>query len=115
MPDALKLPGVRCTVIPLMRADDSLIGELIANRLPRLASIVRALDHLAKPAGGGRGIQPVRVSRRTFEVVDLPDRNEGAVDVASLALAVGCENERALMRPQQYSYSTHRVLLLRIT
>ena len=72
MPDALELPGMRRAVVPLMRAGNAVVRELVADRLPGLAAIVGALDHLAEPAAGLRGIQAVRIGRRALQVVDLP-------------------------------------------
>src|SRR5262249_13502873 len=37
MPDALKLPEARCAVVPLMRAGNTVVHELVPHRLPRLA------------------------------------------------------------------------------
>ena len=67
MPDALELPGVRRAVVPLVRAGDAVVDELVAHRLPRLAAVVRALDHLPEPAARLRRIQPIRVSGRSLE------------------------------------------------
>ena len=108
MPDALELPGVRRAVVPLVRAGDAVVHELVAHRLPRLAAVVGALDHLPEPAAGLRRVQPVRVGGRSLEVVDLPARKVGAADVPPLALAVRRQDERALARADQYSYSAHR-------
>ena len=96
MPDALELPGVRRAVVPLVRAGDAVVDELVAHRLPGLAAVVGALDDLPEPAAGLRGIQPIRVGGRSLEVVDLPAREVGAADVPPLALAVRRQDERAL-------------------
>ena len=96
MPDALELPGVRRAVVPLVRAGDAVVHELVAHRLPRLAAVVGALDHLPEPAAGLRRIQPIRVGGRSLEVVDLPAREVGAADVPPFALAVRRQDERAL-------------------
>ena len=50
MPDAFELPGMLRAVVPLVGAGHSVIIELVANRLPILAAIIGALDHLAEPA-----------------------------------------------------------------
>ena len=76
MPDSLELPGVRRAVIPLVRAGDAVVHELVAHRLPRLAAIVGALDQLPEPAAGLRRIQPIRIGGRSLEVVDLPARED---------------------------------------
>ena len=50
VPDALELPRVRRAVVPLVRAGHAVVDELVADRLPGLAAVVRALDQLAEPA-----------------------------------------------------------------
>jgi hypothetical protein len=50
VPDALELPGMGRAVIPLVRARDSVVGEVVADRGPGLAAIVGALHDLAEPA-----------------------------------------------------------------
>src|SRR4029450_5731668 len=50
MPDALELPGMRRAVVPLVCARNSLVGKVIADRLPTFAAVARALDLLAEPA-----------------------------------------------------------------
>src|SRR5882762_11094141 len=45
-------------------------------------------------------------------MVDLPARKVGATDVPLVAPAVRCQHERALACANQYSYLTHRSLLL---
>ena len=111
MPDALELPGMRRAVVPLVRAGDAVVDELVADRLPRLAAVVRALDQLAEPAAGLRRVQPVRVGRRSFEVVDLPAGKVRAADIPLAALAVGRQDERALACAHQYPYPIHSLLL----
>ena len=83
-------------VVPLVRAGDAVVDELVADRLPGLAAVVGALDHLPEPAAGLRRIEPVRVNGRAFEVIDLPARKVRAADVPLLALAVRGQDERAL-------------------
>ena len=113
MPDALELPGVRRAVVPLVRAGDAVVHELVADRLPGLAAVVGALDHLPEPAAGLRRVQPIRVGGRSLEVVDLPAREVRAADVPPFALAVRRQDERALARADQYPYSAHPLLLVR--
>ena len=59
-------------VIPLVRAGDTIVGELVAHRLPGPAAIVGSLDLLPEPAAGLRGINPVRLCGRTLYVINLP-------------------------------------------
>src|SRR5271165_1051134 len=72
MPDALELPGMGRAVVPLVRAGDAVVHELVAHRLPRLAAVAGALDLLPEPAAALRCIQPVRIDGRALEMVDLP-------------------------------------------
>jgi hypothetical protein len=39
MPDALEFPGMRRAVVPLVGSGNSLVGEIIADRLPGLAAV----------------------------------------------------------------------------
>src|SRR2546425_6059029 len=70
MPDTLELPGMWCAVVPLMRAGDAIVHELVPHRGPCLAPIVGALDLLPEPAAGLRRIQSMWVSGRALEVID---------------------------------------------
>ena len=66
MPDALEFPGVLGAVVPLVRAGHALILNSLPDRLPGLAAVVGALDDLAEPAAGLRGIEPVRDPRASL-------------------------------------------------
>src|SRR5712691_5409245 len=107
MPDARELPGVRRAVVPQVSARDAVVHELVPHRLPRLAAVVGALDQLPEPAAGLRRIQPIRVSGRSLEVVDLPAPEVGATDVPPFALSVRRQDEGALARANQYPYPAH--------
>src|SRR5579884_4081830 len=107
MPDPLELPRVRRPIVPGVGAGRSLIDELVTNRLPGLAAVVRALDHLPEPATGLRCIQSIRIDRRTLDVEDLPAREVGATDLPVFALAVRRQNECSLSRTNQDPYRTH--------
>ena len=112
VPDALELPRVRRAVVPLVRAGIAVVGELVADRLPGLAAVVGALDQLPEPAARLRRIDPVRVGRRTLEVVDLPageSADRSTVHVSRLPSAR--QDERALSRPDQYPHSAHYLFL----
>src|SRR4051812_8838410 len=50
MPNPFELPWMCSAVVPLVRAGNTVIGELIPDRLPGLPAIVRALDQLPEPA-----------------------------------------------------------------
>src|SRR5256886_1266714 len=135
VPNPLELPGVLRAVVPLMRGQRlagvrrRVVDELVAlagrhafgrlrhatpGCLPRLASVAGALDDLSEPPARLRRVQPVRVDRRALEVVDLPPREVRATDVPPFALAVRCQDERALARADQDSYSAHGSLPLKV-
>src|SRR6266550_1667099 len=133
MPDALELPGMLRAVVPLVRGEGlagargGVVDELVAlarghavgrlrhsapGRLPCLAAVARALDDLTEPPTGLRRVQPIWIDGRALDVVDLPAREVGAGHIPPFALAIRCEDERALARPNQHPYATH-ILLLR--
>src|SRR5436309_10262601 len=136
MPDAFELPGMLRAVVPLVgrerltglrtRIVDELVAltfrravwsrRRLAGRCPRLvpgfAAVIGALDDLPEPAAGLRCVDAVGSKRRTLHVIDLPPGKVGAADVPPLAFAVRCQNERALARANQYSYTAHPFLLL---
>src|SRR4051812_4978219 len=111
MPDALELPGVLRAIVPLMCAGDSVVHKFIPDWLPGRAAVVGSLDQLPEPAAGLRGIQPIRVGRRTFDMVDLPAPKMRATDLPLFALGIRCQDECALACTNQYPYLRHCVLL----
>src|SRR5204863_5897184 len=78
-----------------------------AGLLPGLAAVAGALDDLAEPAAGLRGVDAVGIDGRALEVVDLPAGKVRAADLPLLALAVGVEDEGALARADEYAYAAH--------
>src|SRR5262249_45842917 len=102
MPDAREVPGMRRAVVPEVRAGHALVDELVADRLPGLAAVARALDDLSEPAARLRRVQSVRVGRRSLHVIDLPAAEVRAADVPLLAPAVRGHDERALARTYQH-------------
>ncbi len=138
MPDALEFPRMLGTVVPLVRSErlsglrGSVIGELVAvafghrrsfrwrgsrrraGLVPGLAAVIGALNDLAKPSASLRCVQPVRVNRRSLDVIHLPTCEVGAAHVPLFALAVGCKYECAFACAHQYSYFTHAMLLCEI-
>ena len=98
MPDALELPGAQRAVVPLVRAGDTVVHELVTHRFPRLATIVGALDHLSEPARGLRRIQPIWVSERSLEVIDFPPPKVWATDIPPFALGIRRQDERTFTR-----------------
>src|SRR5262249_13744013 len=106
-----EVPGMRRAVVPEVRAGHALVDELVADRLPGLAAVARALDDLSEPAARLRRVQSVRVGRRSLHVIDLPAAEVRAADVPLLAPAVRGHDERALARTYQHAYSAHSRLL----
>ena len=111
MPDALELPWMGRPVVPLMRAGHPVVDELVSDRLPGLAAIVRTLDELSEPAAALGGIQPIRISRRPLEVINLPASEMRPVHLPFLAFPVRFQRERAFARTDQHPYSAHASLL----
>src|SRR5262245_30733726 len=117
MPDTFELPGMLRAIVPLMRGErlsgfrGRIVDELVALALrhalrrrrrfagrrpglmPRFAAVVRTLDDLPEPAAGLRGVNPVRIDRRAFQMVDLPASKVGSADIPILAFAVRCQDE----------------------
>src|SRR5438094_9948431 len=117
MPDALELPGMLRAVVPLMRGEGlaclrgRVVGELVAlafgetfrglfqhtsRRLPRLAAVAGARDDLSEPPSRLRRVQPVRISRRSLPVIDLPAREVRATHRTLSALAAPAPAEPTL-------------------
>src|SRR5207248_5328991 len=63
---------------------------------PSLAAVIGALNDLPEPGAGLRRIDPVRINRRPFDMINLPARKMWTVHFTVLALAVRCQDERAL-------------------
>src|SRR5580704_15375585 len=61
VPDASELPRMWRAVIPLMCAGNAVVLELVSNGSPGLASVVRALEQLAKPTGRLRYVEAIRI------------------------------------------------------
>src|ERR1043166_5485491 len=96
MPDARERPGAGRAVVPLMCARTTVVHEFVAHRFPGLAAVVGALHQLPEPAAGLRGIQPMRISRRAFQMINLPAPKMGATDVPLFTPCVRCQDECAL-------------------
>ena len=95
-------------VVPLVRAGRALVVELVADRRPSPAAIVRALDLLAKPAAGLRSVEAIGIDGRALQMVDLPAREVRAADFPLLAPAIGGEDEGALAGADEDSDAAHR-------
>ena len=111
MPDALELPGMRGAVVPLVRAGIAVVGELVADRRPGLAAVLGALDLLSEPTARLGAINPIRVGRRTLDVVNLPAGEVRTLDGPRLARAIGTQNERPFTRPDQNPHTAHYLFL----
>src|SRR4030095_701100 len=112
MPNTLELPGMLSAVIPLMRARDTIVNKFVAlaflhavgtfqflraapGRVPLFSAVIRALNDLAEPPAGLRGINSIRIDRRTFYVINFPARKMRTADFPSFARAIRCQDERA--------------------
>src|SRR5437870_10297749 len=128
MPNALELPGMLSAVIPLMCARYTVVNEFVAlaflhaigtfqflraapGRVPLLSAVIGTLDDLAEPSTGLRCINPVRIDRRTFYVINFPARKMRAADFPSFARAIRCQDERTFSCTNQYSYFAHSFFL----
>src|SRR6266480_991475 len=111
MPDPLELPRMLRAIVPLVRAWNTIVNELIAlafgrairafqflggatRRVPSFAGIIGALNDLPKPAARLRGIDAIGINRRTFHVINFPPCKMRATDFPSFARTIRCENER---------------------
>src|SRR5580765_2896084 len=118
MPDALEFPGVWFAVVKLVRGHGrtgfgrGVVRKFVALafglaagsglfplRRPRLmpgfAAVVGALNDLAEPSAGLRGVDAIGIRRRSFEVIHFPAGEERAADVPFFALAIRVKNECA--------------------
>src|SRR5579859_3937398 len=98
-------------VVLLRRAGCAFVNKLVIDRLPGFASVIGALQQLPEPAAGLGGIEPIRVGRRSFEVIHLPPGEVRAADVPLLAFSIGGQDECALACADQNSYFAHSLLL----
>src|SRR5262249_44075666 len=89
VPDALELPGPGRAVVPEMVDCRALVGEVVADHTPRLATVVGTLHHLPEPAvRRRRGIEPIRIGGRPGYVVGLPATEMRPVDLPFLTRGV---------------------------
>src|SRR5581483_7341342 len=128
VPDPLELPWMLGAIVPHVSSGRAVVNELVALALqhaapalqilrltprcfPGFPAIVRALQNLAEPTAGLRGVDPVGVHRRAFQVIHLPAGEVRTINLPVLALSVGGENERAFACANEQSDSTHKKLL----
>src|SRR3569832_1323453 len=98
---------MRRSVVPLVRARNAIVGELVAHRRPSLPAVVRALDDLSEPAARLRRKESIRIGRRRRDEIDLPPRVVLVADIPLLSLAVRRENECALPCADENSCAAH--------
>src|ERR1035441_5205963 len=125
MPDAFELPWMLGAVVPQMGAHGAFVNEFVALALrhaigrscqpaargfPCFVAVIGPLDDLSEPAATLRRVQPVRVNRRAFDVINLPAAKVRSADIPSCALAIRSQDERALFCANQNSYFAHRFL-----
>src|SRR4029078_9876662 len=110
VPDPLELPRMRRAVVPLVRTGDAVVGELVADRLPRRSAVVGALHDLTEPAARLRRVDPIRVGRRAFQVIDLPAGEMRARALPVLAASLGLQDEGAFSSSPQQPASAHTTL-----
>ena len=106
VPHPFEFPRMLGAVVPLMGARNSVVTKIIARaalrhsvgsaqilfagsgRFPGFPAVVRSLNDLSKPRAGLRRVNPVRIYRRTFDVINLPAGKMRSVNLPPFALAV---------------------------
>ena len=78
MPDACELPWMRRAVVPCVRSGFAVVDELVADRLPRRAAIIRTLNELPKPTRRLRGVDSVRIRPESLSYDRSPNRRNAA-------------------------------------
>ena len=83
-----------------MRAGHAVVDELVADRLPRCAAVVGALDQLPEPTRCfARRRVRFGIDRRALDVVDLPAGEVRAAHAPGVALAIGVRMNAPLRVP----------------
>jgi hypothetical protein len=72
------------------------VREVVADRVPGLPTVVGALNDLSEPTTGLRGINSIRIHRRSLHVIDFPSAKMRTTNIPFLALAIGGQHERSL-------------------
>src|SRR5438045_5895014 len=135
MPDPFEFPRMLGAVVPHMgrerfaRFRRNVVSEFVAlpfrhsvgcrGRLarsePRLKerfpAVIGPLNDLSKPTAGLRNVNPVRIHRRPFRMINLPASEMWSVDLPVFPLPIRGQNKRTFPRPDQNSYSAHRFIL----
>ena len=65
-------------------------------RVPLFSAVIGTLDDLAEPRTGLRCINPVRIDRRTFYMINFPARKMRAADFPSFARTIRRQNRTPL-------------------
>ena len=114
-------------VVPLMRARDAVVNELVALahrhpwwiccrpaawRIPCFAAVIRALNDLPEPRAGLRGVDSIRISRRPFHMINFPAGKMRPVYLPVFAPCIRGQDEGAFPCSSQYSYHAHWLKLL---
>jgi hypothetical protein len=79
MPDTFEFPRMLGAIVPLVSAGNAVIIEFVPGGFPGFSAVIRALDHLAKPAAGLRSVQMIRFGGRAFDVINLLTSKVGSV------------------------------------
>src|SRR5207248_9803954 len=108
MPDPLELPWMLCAVVPLVRARDAVVNEFVtfahrhtlrsccrsaARRVPGFSAVIGALNNLSKPGAVLRRIEPVRINRRPFDMINFPARKTRPVHFPVFPLLLRCQDD----------------------
>src|SRR5262249_60944951 len=72
-----------------------------------LPAVIGALYQLPRPGAVRRGIKPLCVSGRSFQMEYLRAGKMGASNLPLFAHCIGSQNECTLARTNQYSYTAH--------
>src|SRR5579862_4866161 len=132
MPDALEFPRVLRAIVPLVRGErlSSLFGRRVVDEFvalaflgallrslllawrrarlsPSLAAVIGTLDDLPEPSAGLRGVDPVWIRRRSFQVIKLPSGEMGPAHVPLFAFSIRREHERSFVGAHQNSHFAH--------
>src|SRR5687767_8936151 len=78
--------------------------------MPGLAAVIRALNDLPEPTAALGRKQPIRISRRSLDMINLPTGKMRTANVPSFALRVRGQNERPFPCTNQHSYFAHLIL-----
>src|SRR5690242_9526748 len=98
MPDSLEFPGMRRAVVPLMRAQDTVVQEFVTDWRPSLPPVIGTLYLLPKPCAVLGGIKPPCISGRSLQMKYLPPGKVGASNLPLLARCIGSQNECTFAR-----------------